>query len=35
MFPSNIIAGMMGLEQRDYFEIEESARSAPQVDFGS
>ena len=35
MFPSNIIAGSMGLEQRDYFEIEESARNAPQVDFGS
>lgn len=35
MFPSNIIAGSMGLEQRDYFEIEESARSAPKVDFGS
>lgn len=35
MFPSNMIAGSMGLEQRDYFEIEESARSAPKVDFGS
>ncbi len=35
MFPANIIAGSMGLEQRDYFEIEESARSNPQVDFSS
>ncbi len=35
LFPGSIIAGSMGYEKRDYFEIEESARTAPQVDFGS
>jgi LemA protein len=35
MFPGSIIAGSMGYEKRDYFEIEESARTAPKVDFGS
>jgi LemA protein len=34
MFPSSIIAGSLGLEKRDYFEIDESARSTPKVDFG-
>lgn len=35
MFPGSIIAGMLGMEQRDYFEIEESARDVPEVDFDS
>lgn len=34
MFPQSIIANSMGFEKRDYFEIDESARVAPQVDFG-
>jgi LemA protein len=34
MFPGSMIAGSMGFEQRDYFEIDEAARNAPQVDFG-
>ena len=33
-FPDNIVAGMMGLVARDYFEIEEAAREAPEVSFG-
>ncbi len=33
-FPGSIIAGSMGFEQREYFEIDDSARIAPQVDFG-
>lgn len=32
-FPGSIIAGSMGFEARDYFEIDESARSTPKVDF--
>lgn len=35
MFPANMIAGGMGLGPKDYFEIEESARSVPEVDFSS
>ncbi len=35
MFPGSIIAGMLGMEKRDYFEIEESAREVPEVDFNS
>ncbi len=35
MFPGSIIAGMLGMEKRDYFEIEESARDVPEVDFNS
>ena len=34
MFPASIIAGSLGMEKRDYFEIDESARTAPTVDFG-
>jgi LemA protein len=34
-FPGSIIAGSMGFEPRDYFEIEESARAVPTVDFSS
>ncbi|MFW5710762.1 MAG: LemA family protein [Spirochaetota bacterium] len=35
MFPGSIIAGMLGMEKQDYFEIEESARDVPEVDFDS
>lgn len=35
MFPASIIANMLGFEQREYFEIEESARDVPEVDFDS
>jgi LemA protein len=34
MFPGSIIAGMLGLEQKDYFEVSEEAQQAPDVDFG-
>lgn len=34
-FPSSVVANMMGLEKREYFEIEEGAREVPEVDFGS
>jgi LemA protein len=33
MFPASIIAGSMGLEKQDYFEIDEAARTAPKVSF--
>lgn len=33
MFPASIIAGSMGLEKQDYFEIDEAARTAPEVSF--
>ena len=34
VFPSNIIAGMFGFDQREYFEIEDPAqRDAPKVEF--
>ncbi len=32
-FPSSSIANMMGLEKKEYFEIEEKAREVPKVDF--
>ncbi len=32
-FPGSIIAGTMGFSPRDYFEIDESARELPQVEF--
>jgi LemA protein len=35
MFPASIVADMLGFEQREYFEIEESAREVPEVDFES
>ncbi len=35
-FPTNIIAGMMGLKQREFFEIPSAAeREAPKVSFGN
>jgi LemA protein len=34
VFPSNIVAGMFGFDQRDFFELEDEAqREAPKVDF--
>lgn len=33
-FPGSIIAGGMGFKARDYFEIQENARTAPVVNFG-
>ncbi|HUV38839.1 MAG TPA: LemA family protein [Planctomycetota bacterium] len=34
VFPNNVIAGMFGFKQRDYFELtEEAAREAPKVTF--
>jgi len=32
-FPASIVANMMGLEKKDYFEIEEAAREVPRVEF--
>ncbi len=32
-FPNNLLAGMLGFNQRDYFEIEEASREAVKVDF--
>ncbi len=34
-FPGSIFAGSLGFVQRDYFEIDENARIAPQVSFGA
>jgi LemA protein len=33
VFPSNIIANWFGFKPRDYFEIEETKRDVPKVDF--
>ncbi|HHY00646.1 MAG TPA: LemA family protein [Methanothermobacter sp.] len=33
MFPSNIIASMFHFEESEFFEIEESARATPKVEF--
>lgn len=33
-FPASIIAGSLGFEQKEYFEVPESAREVPEVDFG-
>ncbi|WP_352418408.1 LemA family protein [Proteiniborus sp.] len=32
-FPTNIIAGMFGFDQREYFEVSEQAKEVPKVDF--
>jgi LemA protein len=32
-FPTNLLAGMLGFGQREYFEVEGAAREAPQVRF--
>lgn len=33
LFPGNIFAGMMGLTKREYFEVPESAKENPNVNF--
>ena len=33
-FPATIIAGSLGFEAKEYFEVPESAREVPEVDFG-
>lgn len=33
MFPGSIVAGMMGLSSRDYFEVPQAAKENPTVDF--
>ncbi|MDX9801351.1 MAG: LemA family protein [Spirochaetia bacterium] len=35
MIPASIIAGNMGLEKKPYFEVSETAKELPKVDFGS
>lgn len=32
-FPTSVVAGMMGLQKRDYFEAEKGAAAAPKVEF--
>ena len=34
-FPSNVLAGMFGFTEREYFEIEEASREPVKVDFGN
>lgn len=34
VFPTNIFAGMLGFQQRPYFEATAEAQQAPKVDFG-
>ena len=35
-FPSNLVAGVFGIEKREYFELDSvEERTAPSVDFGS
>lgn len=31
--PTNVVAGMLGYRQREYFEADEAARTAPSVEF--
>jgi len=33
-FPTVLFAGMFGVEKRDFFQANESAKKAPKVDFG-
>lgn len=33
IFPGSVIAGSMGMEKKDYFEISASAKEAPKVEF--
>ena len=33
VFPTNIIAGMIGIEKRDYFEADEGKKEVPEVKF--
>ena len=32
-FPNNVLAGMFGFKEREYFEADESAKEAPKVKF--
>ena len=32
-FPNRFLVGILGFEQREYFEIEEAAKSTPKVEF--
>jgi LemA protein len=32
-YPASVVAGRLGFESREYFQIEERAREAPEVDF--
>ena len=34
-FPTNIVAKIFGFEKKAYFEVQEEARVAPEVDFGT
>lgn len=34
-FPANVVAGMFGFAQQEYFETSDAARTAPRVDFGA
>ncbi|HLD07196.1 MAG TPA: LemA family protein [Candidatus Nanoarchaeia archaeon] len=34
-FPGNLVAGIFGIGRREYFDAEEQAQSAPQVNFGA
>ena len=33
MFPRNLFAGMLGFEKKGYFEADQSAQTAPKVEF--
>jgi LemA protein len=33
-FPGNLMAGLVGFEERPYFEVAAEAKTAPKVDFG-
>ncbi|KZE36438.1 LemA family protein [Bhargavaea cecembensis] len=33
-FPGNLVAGIFGFDQKEYFEASEAAKEAPKVDFG-
>ncbi|ANE46211.1 LemA family protein [Paenibacillus swuensis] len=34
-FPGSLIAGILGFEKKEYFEVSEAEREVPKVDFGS
>lgn len=34
-FPSNLLAGIFGFSQKDYFEIEEAVKTVPKVEFNT
>ena len=35
LFPGNIVAGMMGMTKKDYFEVPDTAKENPVVDFNT